>query len=75
MEKAAEQVRDQEFYKQYASLAGGERYLFWLNTIIAEGMSFFKIWKCEHRTADGYIWHTDYLLVSSFVFCVCLALF
>ena len=64
--RTAEKARDEEFYKQYASLAGGEQDLFWLNTIIEEGGSFFNIWKCEHRTADGVIWHTDYLLVSSF---------
>lgn len=63
----AEKARDEKFYIQYASLApGAERDMFWLNTIIEEGGSFFKIWKCEHRTTDGVIWHTDYLLVSSF---------
>jgi hypothetical protein len=67
-EKSAAQARDEGFYKRYASLAGGERDLFWLNTIIEEGASFFKIWKCEHRTSDGVVWHTDYLLVSSFLF-------
>ena len=64
--RSAEKSRDEEFYKQYASLAGGEQDLFWLNTIIEEGGTFFNIWKCEHRTADGVIWHTDYLLVISF---------
>ena len=66
-EKEAAQARDEGFYKRYASLAGAERDLFWLNTIIEEGVSFFKIWKCEHQTSDGVVWHTDYLLVSSFL--------
>jgi hypothetical protein len=44
--KTAEKACDEEFYKQYASLApGAERDLFWLNTIIEEGGSFFNIWK------------------------------